>query len=247
MDFIKSFLRNASNKMKLLVFGIILLILTIIIVAVVHFATSRKQPEPTNVEIDNFSSSLSSADLPDYYQAQIQQYLWTKLKHLPNVDKDTVFTATIREGSIKKNDEDKYTLLVDIPDLRYTFQISFFYNPELFANNPYAEPSYYIGCPIADEIIYPETKCPIGTPIDNIKRFLPIAITTPSGHKIFTKIETYADYQEYANEQYLAVYVNSCGDKSVLPATEKAFRKQLKEYALDPNDYHIEIMDACYE
>lgn len=239
MNLIISFFQNASIKAKILTFGGIFLFLTIIIISIINLIGTSNQSEPINIDIVNYSESFENTKLPDYYQDQIQQYIWTEIGNTANAENyenPENIPATIRPGSIKKTDEDQYFLIVDIEPLRYSFRVSFFYNPEL-ANQPYVEPGYYIECPHPDEVIYPDTPCPLGTPIEQVKRYLPISLTgdgfTEDVHALTS-----------STGDYIMVKVNTCNDND-LPIGNMLFRNWLKELYIDPNDILYGITKIC--
>lgn len=238
MDFIKDFLKNASLKAKLITFGTFAALLIILIISIINFIITH-QPAPVHVDIENFSNSLSEADLPDYYKTQIQQLVWSKIKDLPDIDQNNIIPATIREGSIKEQENGKYSLIVDIEPLHYSFRISFSWNPEL-SNQSYIEPGFYIECPYPDEIIYPETPCPVDTTISRAKRILPTDLTV-DGVNVHAEIDNYN-----TKKPSIILDINSCEYNDTAKKGELVFRNWLKENLIDPNDINILTHIICY-
>ena len=234
MSLIKNFLQNATPKAKALLLGGLLLFLAIIIISVINLVLTRRS-EPIHVDISNFSESFDNLDLPETYQLQAQRLIWPYLKDVDSVNQSDPIPATIREGSIKKNDYNQYSFIVDVEPLRYSFKITFFWNPE---NQPYLEPGYTIECPSSDEIIYPDTPCPVGTAVDQIENYLPATIDfndTSIEAKLINSMKGY----------YILAKVDTC-DEDVQAAGNIFFRNWIKQLNFDPNDFTIVIARTCY-
>lgn len=236
MNTIKNFLQNASPKAKTVIFSGVFIFLAIIIVSIVNLIINSSQFVTAPVEITNFSESFDEITLPDYYQTQLQAYVWAEIMSTGNAPDTDFIPATIREGSIKKSDTDRYTALVDIEPLRYSFRVSFSYNPELIGQ-PYVEPGYYIECPYPDEIIYPDTPCPLSTPLEQVKRYLPIEL---SGNGFTEK----AIVMTSSTGDYIMLKINTCND-DILSEGDLIFRNWLKKQYIDPNDLSYGITKVC--
>lgn len=242
MDSIRLFFQNASTKAKVFIFGGSLLFVSIIVISIISII-SANQPAPEYLNITNFSESLSELDLPDYYKSQIQQYVWANIKNLPDVsqvnqsDQITQVDAVIRKNSLKKNEDNNYSVLVDIEPLHYSFRVSFFYNPEL-AGQPYVEPGYYIECPYPDEIIYPDTPCPLESTLDQLARLLPATIKSDN----YT-IE--ASISASSTNRFVLANIKSCDSNLDLKKAEFVFRDWIKQNGLDPNDININTIKTC--
>lgn len=238
---LKDFLENASLKAKLIALSIPTFFLLVIIISIIAIANSSSRPKiSTPITITNFSDELKGIN--QEYKEYIEYQIWLTVKD-KNINESQNIEAKIRPNSVSTSDNTNYSLLIDIDSLHYSFHISFSYN-----TNSSIQPShenYNIECPSKDEIIYTDKKCPIGTPIDQIQPYLPIVISIPAT-SIYGELRTYSDFQTFAGEKYLAFTANTCNDKNTVESVKDAINTWFKNHALDYNDYHIEILNKCY-
>lgn len=242
----KNFLSNSSPKAKVLVFGGSFLILLVFIISLIFIFKSSFTTEEQHIHINNLEDI--SLNISDDYKKQIQSLIWNTIKDQDHIDSSSLIDSNIRENSITI-ENNHVTLLVDIESLHYTFRVSFYQKPNNENNTiSYQEPSFYIECPYPEEVVYSDTKCPVGTPVDQINRYLPFSLTlnTEKGtSSVSVNLKKYTFLEKYAKENYLEISINACGDKTILKSGESTVKKWLKEHYFDPNDFHIEIVNLC--
>lgn len=242
MNFLKNFWKNSSTKAKAFVLSIFGSLLIILIISIISLLNQPKPyVAPQHVNISNWSENLT---IPDSLKTEVEQQIWSEIKDEEGITPSTIYDATIRQDSVSKSD-DSTLVLIDIEPLHYSFRTTITYN-ESKINQPYYNPGSFIECPYPKEVIFTDKKCPIGTPLSQLQRHLPhYQYLSDESTTFSVTTRTYDSFQKFSGEQYLAVSANSCGDQQKMTETNKLVKEWLKSLYLDPNDFHIEILDTC--
>lgn len=237
MNFIKRFFQNATTQAKILVIGGVTVFVTIIIISIINLLPKYYYNPADNIDVVNYSSSLEQYGLPSNLLDILRRQVWDYIKDNEKASQLSTIPITIREETVRKNENHEYTFVIDIEPLRYSFHVTYSWNPE-YAGKPYYTPAPLLECPYPDEIIYPDTPCPIGTPIDQIERYLPTKLS-------YDGVSINAKITDSMIGRYIIVEVDTC-DEKIQDEGDIFFRNWVKQLYLDPNNYDIRPRRTCY-
>jgi len=231
---LKNFFKNLSQTAKIILIVGVFLLSTILVISIASLLkrTTTEQP-PKYVNVSNFSESTN--EIPDYYENMISDTIWSAVQDKVTMKEDDLLDVTIRDNTITNNGDGSFRAIVDIESLHYTFVVNLYFYEE---PKPQASNNISISCPTKDEVIYKDTKCPLGTPLEQLEQYLPLDLSTPD-HLINVRLEA------NATGRAPVVYVNACGDQNLIAEGEKLFKKWLKENYFDPNDFNISSSGIC--
>jgi hypothetical protein len=231
---LKNFFKNLSQTAKITIFVGIFLVLAILVISIISlFRHQPTKTPPQYVNVSNFSESTN--EIPDYYENMINDTVWSAISDKVTLREGEMLDAAIRDNSITNNGDGSFRAIVDIESLHYTFVVTMYFDEE---PKPQASNNISIDCPTKDEVIYKDTKCPLGTPLEQLEQYLPLDLSTPD-HLINVRLEA------NATGRAPVVYVNACGDQNLVAEGEKLFKKWLKDNYFDPNDFNISSSGIC--
>lgn len=239
---IKNFWQYGSIQAKAGVIIFCIFNLVIIIIAIVNLLAPILK-EDYNVQVANFDETTN---VPKDYQEYIQKLIWKKIENNMDISGVVYEDAKVRDSSYQEETEGEVvtaSFIIDIEKLRYSFAVAVRWNTN---KKSIVDPDIQITCPHYLDVIYTDTKCIATTPAAQISRYLPHYETIPDGKKISINFRVYEFYQAYAGEQYLAVEVKACQNAETISLAKSAAINWIKSIYLDPNDYHMEIVDSCH-
>ena len=239
MESLRIFIKNMSREAKIVAGGVLAGFLVIIIIAIVVLnRTTVKDVALT--EVTNFDEA---SNMPVGYKNVVNKRIGELINENDD-SSDLVFSeATIRNGTYKEDVGDSTTkarFIVDIPELKYSFQVEVVWASKTDKNKEKIEdPDVTILCPHYLDVIYTDKKCIAQDPDQQLKRYLPYYEDLESGQRFGVSMK------KFGGEYYVAVEVKSCGDNSIANSAVNATKQWMKSIYLDPNDYVINALDIC--
>lgn len=226
--------------MKVTIVVFLLVVLVSVIVALVVLLTP-KPVEDERVEVVNFNTGTN---VPVNYQSNVRRLIGNVMKASGALNAEMYVDATVREGTYREMSDDdgvRASFIIDVPSFKYSFAVMT--NWSINEPDP-TDKNVRVECPYYLDVIYTDTKCIAETPVEQVQRYLP-HYEDLGGGTLSVEMRKYDAFQENANEPYLALSVRACGDTGILEAAQSRVVKWLKSRYLDPNDYHMEVLDIC--
>lgn len=237
MSKIQDLIQNSSRQAKI-VFFTLLFGLVLVIGLSVFFLTRSNEEASDHIYIEDFSNYTTA---PDGYRRYSEELIWQVLQKLDNIPTEEISHAKIRENSFSEQSSGDIVItsfLVDLESLRYTFRITFNWNQK--NQQASKDPVISINCPTPEEIIYPDTKCPLEITLQ-LRNYLPHEEHLSDGTQINLTLQRYAAYQNHANETYLNVSLPTCHSYEQLLEAKNVTQKWLNTLSLDSSNLRIEV------
>jgi hypothetical protein len=237
MSKIQNLIQNSSRQAKIIFFTLLFGFILIACISI-FFLTRTNEETSSHIYIEDFSSYTSASD---GYRRYSEELIWQVLQKLDNIPTEEISNAKIREDSFSEQTSDDIVVtsfLVDLESLHYTFRITF--NWDQKAKQASKDPAISINCPTPEEIIYPDTKCPLEITLQ-LRNYLPHEEYLSDGTQINLTLQRYATYQNHANETYLDVSLPTCNNYEQLLEAKNITQKWLNSLALDSSNLRIEV------
>ena len=230
--------KHLTKKAKIFIATFIAFFVIIILISILSLTNNSTQDYTSsgNINITNWSDHTSA---PVGYKGYLQDLIWATIKEQ---NPSTPVTAIIRENTKqeeKTGDTLRTSFIIDLPDQKYSFRGHFFWAEG--QTKAFTDPTVYLSCPLASEVIYPESPCLIGTHADQLSAYLPTELTLDDGTQLNLTLNKYADYQKFANQPYVSVSIPTCKDYAQLTGALSKVNAWLESLYQKPSDFHIEI------
>ena len=232
VDSIRNFIKNGSVFAKVAI-GLFPVLILIAIITV--FVFTRTPEVDNNVKVADFSDI---SDAPQNYKNETEQRIWNYIRSNDYFSDASDFEAKIREGTYKKEEvkgEVQESFIVDIDALRYSFDVKMKWSKN---RNIKEDLNISITCPHYLDVIYPDTKCIIDSPMQQIKRYLP-------HYGKVNGVKYAVSYKKFNDTEYLQVEVPACGDSALIEKVDDSINEWIESIYLDPDDYTTRIADIC--
>ena len=230
-------MNEPPKNIKIIIISVLSCFVLIVVCAAISALTVRKPLDLYN--INQINSELSSKEI-----SSLEDYIWKYSQDNFNYDDNKKdIQALIRPSSFEKmevGDSTNYSFLIDIDELKITYQISF----SLIDHDEFYE-SPEIKCATGEQTKYPDTPC-VGresSPYVDTAAFLdelPYYFDLPTGEFVTVTLES-----PYGEEEYLEVRVSSCGDAIVKDAARAEVQSWISSFGYNANDYDIKIPEFC--
>lgn len=265
----QNFWQNTTNIQKAIIFTIPIIFIVIIIISLItifnHQNNSFDDTDAYHINITNFNQTGAAHD----YQLALQKSLWQTLQY-SNVPYDTNTTAEIRDNTFSKKINNDFTIanfLIDIPSLKQTFNIEYFWPTDSTKIDTSLEDQYSINitCPEYSKAIYPGEICRISSnPYDSIDQYLPYYgftdnleisiekqryandnIPVTAGNSVDNYSTDTVTPDQYSGQNFLWITINTCNDPNLLATGKTYLKNWLTTRLVNPDDFLIEYYEYC--